>query len=137
MRFEGRTWKDGKLWLAEVPLLDVLTQGRTQKEAYEMIRDAIEALVNRKGFSVEVIRGKRDDFEVYSKDIRTLVALMLKRQREANGLSLSEVAKKLRQNSKTAYARYEQGKSLPSVEKLMNLLTTVAPGKDIVFGLSD
>jgi ribosome-binding protein aMBF1 (putative translation factor) len=137
MRFEGRTRKDGKLWLAEVPLLDVLTQGRTQKEAYEMIRDAIEALVNRKGFSVEIIHEKRDGFEVYSKDIRTLVALMLKRQREANGLSLSEVAKKLRQNSKTAYARYEQGKSLPSVEKLMSLLTTVAPGKDIVFGLSD
>lgn len=137
MRFEGRIWKDGRFWLAEVPLLDVLTQGRTQKEAYEMIRDAIETLVNREGFSVQVIRGKGKAFEVSSQDIRSLVALMLKRQREANGLSLSDVSKKLRQNSKTAYARYEQGKSLPSVEKLMNLLSTVAPGKDIVFGLSD
>ena len=115
----------------------MLTQGRTQKEAYEMIQDAVEALVHREGFLARVIPGKGDSFEISSQDIRTLVALMLKRQRQANGLSLSDVTRKLHQNSKTAYARYEQGKSLPSVEKLINLLTAVAPGKDIVFGLSD
>ncbi len=137
MRFKGRIWRDGRFWLAEVPFLDVLTQGRTKKEAYEMIRDAIEALVDQEEFAAQVIPGKGESFEVFSQDVRSLIALMLKRQRQASGLSLSEVAEKLQQNSKTAYARYEQGKSLPTVEKLVDLLTTVAPGKDIVFGLSE
>jgi len=28
MRFEGRVWKDGKHWLVEVPMLDIMSQGR-------------------------------------------------------------------------------------------------------------
>jgi hypothetical protein len=36
MRFEGKLVRDGRLWLAEIPLLDAMTQGRTRKEALEM-----------------------------------------------------------------------------------------------------
>ena len=33
MRFQGKLYKDGKFWLAEVPIFAALTQGRTRKEA--------------------------------------------------------------------------------------------------------
>jgi transcriptional regulator with XRE-family HTH domain len=34
--------------------------------------------------------------------------------------------------SRNAYARYEQGVSVPTVEKLDELLRAVAPGRDLV-----
>jgi predicted RNase H-like HicB family nuclease len=42
MRFEGRLLREGRWWLAEVPMLQALTQGRTRKEALEMIADWLE-----------------------------------------------------------------------------------------------
>ena len=50
MRFVGKVFKAGKYWAIEIPILDIATQGRTKKEAYEMIADAVESLVNKKGF---------------------------------------------------------------------------------------
>jgi len=88
--------------------------------------------VNRPGFSVTVHPGKRGDFEVSSNDPRGLISLFLRRQRERSGLSLSEAATRLGAKSRNAYARYEQGISMPSLEKLTELYQAVAPGKDIV-----
>jgi hypothetical protein len=31
MRFSGKIYKDEKFWLAEIPILDLMTQGRTKK----------------------------------------------------------------------------------------------------------
>jgi len=45
MRFSGSIYKDGKFWLAEIPILDLMTQGKTKKEAYEMLSDMLESLV--------------------------------------------------------------------------------------------
>jgi hypothetical protein len=39
MRFRGRLERDGKYWLAEVPVFDAMTQGRTRVEALDMIAD--------------------------------------------------------------------------------------------------
>ena len=36
MRFPGRIKRDGRLWLAEIPAFDALTQGRTKREALAM-----------------------------------------------------------------------------------------------------
>lgn len=47
MRLAGQVLKVGKYWAIEVSILSVVTQGRTKKEAYEMIADAIESLVNK------------------------------------------------------------------------------------------
>jgi len=132
MRFEGKIRKDGRFWLIEVPLLNLMTQGRSRKEAFDMIRDAIESLVNREGFEVTVYPGRKDVFEVGSSDSVQMVALLLRRQREARGLPLSEVSRRLNQSSPNAYARYEQGKSVPSVEKLRELMSAVNPGKSLV-----
>ena len=132
MRFYGKAYKDGKFWLAEVPLLDAMTQGYTRKEAFAMAKDLLESLVNRPGFSVTVHPGKHGDFEVSSNDPRGLISLFLRRQRERSGLSLSEAAERLGAKSRNAYARYERGTSMPSLEKLAELYRAVAPGKDIV-----
>jgi DNA-binding XRE family transcriptional regulator len=132
MRFYGKVYKDGKFWLAELPLLDAMTQGHTRKEAYAMVEDLLESLANRPDFKVTVHPGKHGDFEVSSTDPRVLISLFLRRQRERSGLSLSEAAERLGAKSRNAYARYERGTSMPSLEKLAELYQAVAPGRDIV-----
>jgi hypothetical protein len=133
MRLTGRIWKDGKFWLAEVAMLDATTQGRSRPEALRMVVDLVETMANKEGFHVRVFSGDGDSFEIGSDDVATLVALMLRRQREKRGLSLAEVARRLGSSSKTAYARYEQGRSVPTIDKLFELLAAVAPDEDFVF----
>jgi predicted RNase H-like HicB family nuclease len=130
MRFEGRVWKDkgSKYWLIEVPLLDIMTQGTSKSDAYCMIADAIESLVNRKGFKTDVRPLNKELFTVGANPESVIVALMLKRQRESHHLTLLEVARRLGQKSPNAYARYEQGTSLPTVEKLNQLMKAIDPG---------
>ena len=132
MRFAGRVYKDGKFWLAEVPVLDAMTQGYSKKEAHAMVADMIQCLIDRPGISVRVHPGKNGQFEVSSADTRAMVSLLLRRQRQRSGLSLAEVAERLGAKSRNAYARYEQGKSAPTVEKLSELLRAVSPGSELV-----
>lgn len=132
MRLAGRVFKVGKYWAIEAPILDVVTQGHTKKEAYEMIADAIESLVNKKGFKVEVFPGKGSYFELGSPDLLTLTAFLLRRQRMKQGLTLVEVAKRLGAKSHNSYARYEQGKSIPTIEKFNKLLSALSPDNDFV-----
>lgn len=132
MRFQGKIYRNGKFWLAEIPILDAMTQGYTREEAYRMVKDLIETLINRPEFSVEVHRAERGHFEVSASDMQALIGLMLRRQREKSGLSLSEVAQRLGVKSRHAYARYERGTSTPTLEKLDQLLKVVSPDRDFV-----
>jgi hypothetical protein len=132
MRFQGKVRRDGKFWLAEVPVFDAMTQGRTRKEALDMIADWFVTMTDRKGFAVEIHPVARDTFEASSSDARTMVSLLLQRQRQKSGLSLAQAAQRLGAKSRNAYARYERGVSVPTVEKLDELLRAVAPGRDIV-----
>ncbi|MBU4316800.1 MAG: helix-turn-helix domain-containing protein [Proteobacteria bacterium] len=136
MRFSGKIYKDGKYWLAEIPILDLMTQGRSKKEVYEMVADMIESLVNREGFKAIIFKGKNNTFEIGSIETKHLVSLLLQRKREKSGLSLSQVAIRLGMSSRNTYARYEQGKSVPSIEKLNDLLHAVSPDTDIVIAES-
>ncbi len=132
MRFEGKLIRDGRFWLAEIPLLDAMTQGRTRAEALEMIADWLETMVNRKGFHAEVhSRGKRE-FEVSGSNAAAMTAVLLKRLREASGASLREVAIRMGASSRNAYARYERGDAVPSLEKLDALLKAASSGGDFV-----
>jgi len=136
MRLGGEIIKSGHFWAIGVPILGVFTQGRTKKEAYEMIADAIESLVNVPGFKVDVYPGKGHYFEVGTRDIAFMIAFLLRRQRIKHGLSLAEVALSLGAKSLNAYARYEQGKSIPTIEKFSRLLSAVAPERDFVLAES-
>ena len=128
MRFEVVLKKEGSFWLIEAPVLDVMTQGRTRKEAYIMLKDAVELLVDRKGFAVTLDILRRGA-EVYlsANDRDQLIALMLRRQRQKYGLTLQELAKRLGVKSVNAFARYEQGKARPTVAKLLELMAAIDP----------
>ena len=86
MRVQGRIFKDGGFWLADVPMLDAMTQGRTEEEALVMVKDMVETLANRPGFSVTVHPCRGGDIELGSDDARGMVALMLQRQRACSGV---------------------------------------------------
>ena len=132
MRFQGRVYRDGRFWLAEVPLFEAMTQGRTRREALAMIADWLEAMIDRPGFSVNVHRGHKHVFEVSSPDLRSMISLLLQRRRQASGLSLAEASKRLGVKSRNAYARYERGEALPTIEKLDSLMRAVSDGSDFV-----
>jgi predicted RNase H-like HicB family nuclease len=132
MRFIGRVFKVGRYWAIEVPILGVVTQGRTRKQAFDMIADAIEALVSKKSFRAEVFPGEGEYFEVGSPDVAALAALLLRRLRAKHGLTLSDVTRRMGAKSLNSYARYEQGRSVPSIARLSQLLNAVSQGGEFV-----
>jgi predicted RNase H-like HicB family nuclease len=132
MRFEGNVTRDGRFWLAEIPLLDAMTQGRSRKEALAMIADWMETMVNREGFRAQAHPRGKNEFELSGSDAAAMTALLLRRRRDANGASLRDVAMRLGASSRNAYARYERGEAVPTVEKLDELLKAAAPGEDFV-----
>lgn len=136
MRFQGKLYKDGKFWLVEVPVFGAMTQGRSRKEALEMIADWFATMVDRPGFAVTIHEGKQGNFEISASDTKAMVGLLLQRQRQLHGLSLTAVAERLGAKSRNAYARYEQGSSMPTVEKLDKLLQAVSGGRDFVLSPS-
>src|SRR5437764_4673340 len=121
MRFEGNLLRDGRFWLAEIPLLDAATQGRTRAEALTMIADWLETMVNRPNFKAEVHPRGKVQFEISGTDAAAMTALLLRRRREASGASLRDVATPLGASSRNAYARYERGEAVPTVDKLDTL----------------
>jgi len=122
--------------LAEVPLLEAMTQGRTRKEALEMIGDWLETMVGREGFQATVYPLGPRVFEVAGNDAAAMTALLLRRRREASGTSLRDMATRLGSSSRNAYARYERGDAVPTVEKLDALLKATSPGGDFVIRAS-
>ncbi len=132
MRVEGRIFRSGKWWAIEVPILDIYTQGRTRKEAFEMLRDAARLIADDDGFELQAYPSKGQRFEAGSEDDATFCALVLRRQRQARGLSLRDVSERLGMKSRNAYARYEQGRAVPTIQKFAELLKTVNPNIELV-----
>jgi hypothetical protein len=137
VRFHGRIYRSGKHWLAEVPVFDALTQGRTRNEALAMIDDWFVSMVDQPKFAVRMFSSGHTDFEIASDDPRPMISLLLRRQRQKSGLSLKQAAERLGAKSRNAYARYEQGVAVPTVAKLDELLRAIAPDRDIVVRQSD
>lgn len=136
MKLSGHISKDGKFWLVEIPMLDAMTQGTTRANGFEMAKDLVESLVDVSGFETTIHPIGRNVFEISSTSAKELTRLILKRQRQRSGLSLSEVAARLGSSSRNAYARYEQGKSSPTIEKLDQLLRAVSPDCDLLLSQS-
>jgi len=132
MRFVGRVFKAGRQWAIEVPILGVVTQGRTRKDAFAMIADAIEALAHQPALRVDVFPGVGEYFEVGSPNVAGLTALLLRRQRVRHRLTLAEAARRLGARSLNSYARYEQGRAVPSIARLNDLLAAVTGGEFVL-----
>jgi hypothetical protein len=132
MRFEGKVTRDGKWWLAEIPLLNAMTQGRSKKEALEMVADWLETMIGRSDFHATVFPTGKSEFEVAGSDAAAMTALLLRRRRAASGTSLRDIASRLGSSSRNSYSRYERGDAVPTVEKLDALLKATSPDGDYV-----
>ena len=134
MKLEGRIWKSSmsRYWLAEVRDLDLVTQGTSRRDAADMLRDAIESLVNRNAFRVSVETDRDGRCRIGSNNDSILVAFMLRALRAREGLSVREVASRLGAKSPNAYAQYETGRIAPSIDTLSRLLAAVNPEFDAV-----
>ncbi len=131
MRVEGRIRRDGKWWAVEVPLLNLFTQGRTKKEAFEMVVDAVRLLADDDSLEIDLYPRGGESFELGS-DKAAFYGLLLRRQRQALGLSLRDVSERMGMKSRNAYARYEQGRAIPTIQKFAELLKAVNPKVEIV-----
>ena len=100
-----------------------------------MIADWFVTMVGGRGFDVRVVNASGANFEIAAADTRPLISLLLRRQRQKSGLSLAAVAERLGAKSRNAYARYEQGTTAPTVEKLAELLQAIAPDREILLDL--
>lgn len=69
VRIQGEVWRSNAsgFWLIEVQDLDLMTQGETKEEAYELMKAAIEEIVNEKGFKVEIHPESERTFTVVRK----------------------------------------------------------------------
>ena len=126
MYFEVSLVRDRTYWLISAPAFDIVTQGKTKKEAALMLQDAVELLANQKGFKAEVTLTKNDSY-LTANDQEALVALFLRRQRQKSGLTLKAIAGRLGSNSPNTFARYEQGKTVPTISKLTELIEAINP----------
>lgn len=136
MELEGKVWKDSdsSWWLVEISFLDVMTQGRTRKDALEMIKDAIMELLKDsyedlldKQFQLTVNLYEDGIIGLSATDDKLLFALGLKRQRLHSGSTIRDVSKRLKSKSPNAYARYERAQARPSIEKYAELLHAANP----------
>lgn len=134
MEMEGRIWKDGKFWLVEVPAIDAMTQGKTRKEALDMVEDLVLEMMRSyfedemdKNFSIGVIDYKKDAIGITASDNKLFLALSLRRQREKSGSTVREASQRLGSKSPNAYAQYERGKTSISVDKYEELLSAANP----------
>ena len=127
MQLEGKVWKDGKFWLAEIPALDYLTQGRTKREALRMAADIVKTGVDQRGFKVAVSIVSPDTFTLRTNDPAALIAHLLRRIRQKNGLTVREASRRLGSSSPNAFGAYEQGHTKPTLDKLEQLVRAISP----------
>jgi hypothetical protein len=135
MKIEGRVFKSvetGKFYGVEIPDLGIFTQGKTKAEAYEMAKDAVEAIVNRPGFSVTLLPVDGEVFVVIPNSTKWMISAILKQKRIDRGLTTKEVAERMGEKSVNGYSRYEQGLSIPSIEKLHDIINAIDPEADVI-----
>ncbi len=132
MKIEGTLKKAKNYWAASVPLLLVHTQGKSKKEACLMAKDAIESLVECKGFEVSVSMETSSTFTVQSNDEAKLIAFALKQQRNHYGLSVRDVVARMGLKSPTSYSQYETGKVNPTLEKISRLFYAINNDLEII-----
>lgn len=116
MKLLGNYYKDGNFWISEIPFISLMDQGKTKASSLKMIKSAIEELMKESKLKCEIVDIGSGRFVLSSKDVKLLTCFVLKRIREAQGLSMREVATKLGLKSHTEYARHESGLTAMTVE---------------------
>lgn len=143
MEIFGKMWKDKKLWLIEIPLLNAMTQGKSQKDALMMSEDLIHEMMISyfpnmldESFAVTVNLHDNGVVGATTTNNSLLYALSLKRQREISGSTVREASERLGSSSPNAYAQYERGKKRISLEKYDQLLSAANPLQHAILGVA-
>ena len=134
MWVKGQIVKRGKFWVVNIPAVDYATQGRTKREAYGMAKDLLETLADSAGFQINVTiePASGDEFYATGDNPRAFTAIVLRYWRVAHNMTLREAAGRLGAKSASAYARYEQGKSDPTITMMDKLVSAVGVEDSLV-----
>lgn len=135
MKLAGRCYKSEKFWLAEVPFIQLMDQGRTKKEALKMLKLGVEELVSAKGFTCETEDLGDGEFTLSSDNVKLMAAFILRRLREAQGLTIREAAALMNMKSHTEYARHESGKVAMTLETFNRYVEKIA-NRDILIRIA-
>lgn len=126
---QGKIWKEKKLYLIEVPALDLMSQGKSKDDAFYMINDALSMHLEElgvQGFDHEAscwIDKERSIFSVSIPWSKKVVGFMIQRLRERTNLSQRDLAKKMGYSSHNSIAAYESGRIQPTLEKFSEIMS--------------
>ena len=125
-------------WVAEVPFLEIATQGESRDDAVAMTIDAIQETVRAvfdKEISISVGCVQDNFFTLSFSDIPTLTSLALKNLRSSSGMTVRQLAGAVGTKGPNTVGQYERGIHEPSLTKLQKFLN--AMGKDIKISIVD
>ena len=135
MRLIGSYYKNGKYWISELPFIQLMDQGYSKKECLQMMKDAILELIDDSEFHCEVTDLGHGKFSVGTSDVKKLAAFVVRRLREAQGLTIREVATMLNMKSHTEYARHESGKVGMNIETF-NRYVEALSSKEVILQIA-
>jgi hypothetical protein len=78
-------------------------------------------------FKITITDYRKDLIGITANDTKLLLALSLRRQREASGSTIKKAAERLGSKSPNSYAQYERGETSISIEKFEHLLVAANP----------
>lgn len=130
MYIEAKIIRDGKFRVIHFPSLEISTQALKDAEiatmAISLLNDTMDI-----DLGLSVVSQGPESIRLHATDTRGFLALVISCRRQALGMTQSQLAAKIGAKSATAVARYEQGKTSPSLEVLEKLLAAV--GAEIDF----
>lgn len=131
MMIPGEIEKRGSLFAARLEPIGAYAQGKTREAACAALASTIlEHAADYgplEGLKVNVADDGDATLYITSNDPTRLIALLLRRQREFQDMSLADVTSAMGAKSRNGWAQYEQGRTDPSISKLQEMLAVVAP----------
>lgn len=115
---------------ALVEQLGATGSGATRDEACESLAEEITdyaSMYGLAGLDVRVTHDGQGTLHVTSNDLPRLLALLVKRMRIWQNMSLADVTQAVGAKSRNGWAQYEQARCEPSISKLQGMLDVVAP----------
>jgi hypothetical protein len=127
MDFKPVIKKSGKYFLVAIKEIDATTQGFSMEEARMMAKDLLESLFLGyfdKKIEVESKVDCKGDLLLVAPD-QYAVPLILRCLRLTKKITIEEINHVCGFKSPNAYAQYEKGRRMPSVEQFSRLLATM------------
>ena len=139
MFLEGRVWRDpddAKMWLIEIPILNLMAQGKSKKDAFKMIKNVTSELIRdlptdvSKGYVLKTEEFEEGKFGLTCSIPIILIAIIVRRQREGAGL------RQKRTKADAVLPMYtdniETGRSACSILKFVEILEFLNPKQKLV-----